>query len=91
MPAIAKLIHFACFALAVMFAQAGNAGATECEDAIQRYNMATNEVSTALRVYATCITGSRGRDDCSSEFDLLRSAQDDFELAVERIRKECGQ
>ena len=81
----------AIFALAVLLAQAANAGPTECKDAISHYNAAVNEVSTTLRVYATCITGSRGRNDCSSEFGLLRSAQDDFELAVENVHKECGQ
>jgi hypothetical protein len=45
------------------------------------------EVSDALRHYARCISDSQGHDDCSTEFSSLKSAQDDFESAVFRLRK----
>jgi hypothetical protein len=67
----------------VIFVQPTVADPRECREAIDRYNSAISDVSTALRRYASCVSDSRGHDDCSSEFSSLRSAQDDFESAVE--------
>src|SRR5262245_41609148 len=60
-----------------------------CRDAIDRYNSAVSDISSYLRRYASCVSGSQGRDDCSSEFRRLRSAQDDFESAVSAYRNDC--
>ena len=62
----------------VVVAQAAVADPEKCREAIDRYNSAISDVSTALRRYASCVSDSRGHDDCSSEFRRLRSAQDDF-------------
>ncbi len=61
----------------------------ECNEAIRGYNSAISDVSPALRAYANCVSDSRGVDDCSSEFSLLQSAQDDFETAVSQHQIEC--
>ena len=45
--------------------------------------------NVTLRRYTNCISNSRGRDDCSSEFRRLKNAQDDFETAVSNYRSEC--
>jgi hypothetical protein len=62
----------------------------ECRDAVDRYNSALDDVSSTLRRYASCVSSSRGHDDCSSEFRRLRNAQDDFESAVSEYESECN-
>ncbi len=62
----------------------------ECQDAISEYNSAVSDITTALRRYASCISGSQGREDCSGEFRRLRSAQGDFENAVSKYMMECN-
>ena len=59
-----------------------------CREAIDGYNSARREVSDALRSYG--VSGSQGRDDCSSEFSQLSSAQEDFESAVSEYESECS-
>jgi hypothetical protein len=77
-------------AIAVMFLSGpAAAGPEECREAINRYNSALEEVGSTLRRYANCVSDSQGRDDCSSEFRRLRSAQDDFESAVSEYGTEC--
>lgn len=65
------------------------AAASDCENAVERYNSAINEVSYALRRYANCVSGSQGQDDCSSEFRRLKNAQYDFESAVSEMQSYC--
>jgi hypothetical protein len=67
-----------------------SANPEECRDAIDSYRSAKSDISDALRRYARCISSSDGRDDCSSEFSALRSAQDDFETAVSDYGSECS-
>ena len=66
-----------------------NAEPDECRKAVDKYNSALNDVSDALRRYASCISDSKGHDDCSSEFSHLRSSQDDFESGVSEYQSEC--
>jgi hypothetical protein len=61
-----------------------------CREAVDGYNYARRDVSDALRSYASCVSGSQGRDDCSSEFSQLSSAQEDFESAVSEYESECS-
>jgi len=61
----------------------------ECQEAISSYNAAINDVSDTLRRYSRCISDSHGHDDCSSEFNGLHSAQDDFESAVSSYESDC--
>ena len=74
----------------VVVTQQAIADPEECREAIDRYNSAISDVSAALRRYASCVSDSRGHDDCSSEFHRLRSAQDDFESAVSEYQSECS-
>lgn len=62
----------------------------ECRDALDHYNAARSDVSSALRRYGACVTDSKGRNDCSSEFSTLQSAQDDFESAVSDYQDKCS-
>jgi hypothetical protein len=62
----------------------------ECRDALDHYNAARSDVSSALRRYGACVSDSKGRDDCSSEFSTLQSAQDDFESAVSDYQDKCS-
>ena len=70
------------FAFVCLGTQATVAGQQECKDAIDRYNSAVEDVSSALRRYANCVSGSQGNDDCSSEFRRVRSAHSEFEDAA---------
>lgn len=60
-----------------------------CSDAIDTYNSLIEEVSSALRSYASCVSSSEGKDDCSLEFGRLRRVQDEFESAVSEIGSYC--
>jgi hypothetical protein len=64
--------------------------ADDCEDAVNRYNSTLSEMDSTIRRLASCISASRARDDCSSQFRQLRSAHDDFESAVSRYRRDCN-
>jgi hypothetical protein len=80
-------------ACGIFLALGGNAARSdteECRDALDRYNAARSDVSSALRQYGRCVTDSKGRDDCSSEFSTLHSARDDFESAVSDYQDKCS-
>ena len=65
------------------------AGPSECQVAIDAYNSAADDVSSAVRRYSHCVSGSEGKDDCSLEFGTLQSAQSDFESAVSDYGNDC--
>lgn len=65
------------------------ASMSECRDAIDRYNTIIGDIPNLLRSYTNCVSSSRGHDDCTSEFESLRSTQDDFESAVSDYESEC--
>lgn len=48
-----------------------------------------SDIADAIKSYADCVAGSDGHDDCSSEFETLKSAQDDLELAVSEYEGNC--
>jgi hypothetical protein len=77
-------------ALTVCCVRSSRADPEECQNAISEYNAAVSDISTVLRRYTRCISGSQGRDDCSTEFRRLRSVQNDFENAVSRYTSECN-
>jgi hypothetical protein len=62
----------------------------ECREALDHYNSARSDVSSALRQYERCVSDSKGHDDCASEFSTLHSAQDDFESAVSEYQSNCS-
>lgn len=70
-------------------ASRARAEAEECQNSIQSYNSASEDVSSTLRRYANCVGDSQGHDDCDSEFRRLKSSQDDFESAVSSYQSEC--
>ncbi|HEX8569615.1 MAG TPA: hypothetical protein VF699_06800 [Caulobacteraceae bacterium] len=67
----------------------GMTATTDCERAAEAYKSALGKIDTALRAYADCVSASRGKDACSPEFRRLRTAQTDFEEAVDAIRARC--
>ena len=81
----------ACVAVIGLLVAANASWASECNDAIDAYNGATQDIADYLRKYADCVADSRGSDDCSTEFRRLRSSQDDFESAVGDYRGNCDQ
>jgi hypothetical protein len=62
----------------------------ECQEAASEYKSARSEIASALQAYASCLSSTDGHDDCSSEFETLRSDQDDFENAVSSYESECN-
>jgi oligoendopeptidase F len=65
------------------------AGVQDCREAISNFRTARTDLMDALKAYASCVASSDGRDDCSSEFAAIHSAQDDFEEAVSTYQSEC--
>jgi hypothetical protein len=61
-----------------------------CQAAVTSYKAAVDDVQYGLKRYIDCVGSSQGRDDCSSEFHRLKSAQDDFETAVSGYRSDCS-
>lgn len=61
----------------------------DCDRAASRYNAAVNNVGLALQRFSSCTASSGGRDNCSREFNRLKSADDDFEDAVSSYRSDC--
>lgn len=61
----------------------------DCDDAVSQYNSAVSDIASKMKRYTSCVSGSQGQDDCSSEFRRLRSAQSDFETAVASHQSEC--
>ena len=83
-----KRVFSAVLALACSCRLAG-ADAETCRAATEQYQSVLDEVSDAIRAYATCIYDSQGGDNCASEFAELREAQDHFESAVALYQSEC--
>jgi hypothetical protein len=79
-----------CAIVSVCLPRTSLAGPTECQEAIDEYKSATSDISTALHAYADCVSNSGGHADCSTEFESLRSAQDDLESAVSNYESECN-
>ncbi len=57
----------------------------DCRSAAASYAAALAAVTEALRTYEACLTASRGRNQCSAEFDELGAVQLDYEDAVVAI------
>ena len=80
-------------ACGIVLALCGNVARSdtdECREALEHYQSARSDVSSALRRYGACVSDSKGHDDCSAEFLTLHSAQDDFESAVSEYQDKCS-
>jgi hypothetical protein len=67
-----------------------HANPEECQEAVSEYKATKEDVGNALATYTGCLSGNDGHDDCSSEFETLKNAQDDFEDAVSKYESECN-
>jgi hypothetical protein len=79
-----------CLASTPFLTPSSSASPSECQEAVSAYKSARSEISTALQAYTSCVSNSDGHDDCSSEFEQLKSAQDEFEDAVSQYETECN-
>ena len=61
----------------------------ECNDSIEQYNNALNEVSSRITRYRNCVADSSGHDDCWTEFRRLKSAHEGFESAASDYKSNC--
>jgi hypothetical protein len=80
----------ACGIFLALYGNVARSDTDECRDALDHYNSARSDVSSALRQYGRCVADSKGHDDCSVEFSTLHSAQDDFESAVSEYQDKCS-
>ena len=80
----------ACGMFLALCGSAARSDTDECRNAREHFNAARRDVSSALRHYEKCVTDSKGRDDCVTEFSTLHSAQDDFEAAVSERQSNCS-
>ena len=60
-----------------------------CRAATEQYQSVLDEVSDAIRSYATCVYDAQGGDTCAQEFTDLEAAQAHFEAAVVLYQSEC--
>ena len=60
-----------------------------CRSAAASYTAALAAVTEALRTYEACLVASRGRNQCSAEFDELDAAHLDYEDAVAEYHRAC--
>ena len=75
--------------LAVLAPSALIADENDCARSTTRYNAALNNVQSTLGRFQACTASSAGRDNCSREFDRLKSAGDDYKDAVSNFRSDC--
>jgi len=80
----------ACGIFLVLWGGVSRSDTDECRDALDHYNSALSDVSSALRQYGRCVSDSKGHEDCATEFSTLHSAQDDFESAVAEYQSNCS-
>jgi len=83
-------IAMACGIFLALSGSVARSDTDECRDALDHYNAARSDVSSALRYYGRCVSDSKGHDDCAAEFSTLHSAQDDFESAVSEYQDKCS-
>jgi len=62
---------------------------SDCWIGAAGYTAAVASVTDALRTYEACIGASRGRSQCSAEFDELDGAHHDFEDAAAEYQRAC--
>ncbi len=61
----------------------------DCARSTTRYDAALNNLQSTIGRYSACTRSSAGREDCSREFDRLKSAGDDYKDAVSDYRSDC--
>jgi len=84
-----RAVKVAALASVLLFGASATADPDSCRDAIDQLKSAKSDVMDRIRSFASCVSSSDGRDDCSIEFSGLRSAEDDFESAVSDYESEC--
>jgi hypothetical protein len=62
---------------------------SDCRSAAAGYSAALASVTEVLRTYEACVGASRGRNQCSAEFDELDGAHRDFEDAAAEYQRAC--
>ena len=61
----------------------------ECDAAAYRFTTTVTDVSDKLQHYSLCLSSTTGKEDCSIDFQYLRSAQTAFVEAVAGVRRAC--
>jgi hypothetical protein len=61
----------------------------DCRSAAAWYATALASLTETLRTYEACLTASRGRNQCETEFDEMDAAHLDYEDAVAEYHRAC--
>jgi hypothetical protein len=80
-----RVLSVALLALAIT----PNADPSDCQTVAANYSAALASVTEALRAYEACLSASRGRNQCATEFEELDAAHLDYEDAVAEYHRAC--
>lgn len=64
------------------------AAVIDCAQSVQSFNDVAAELAPAVETYSQCLNADR-LDACVSESRRVQEVQDRYELAVERVRRQC--
>jgi hypothetical protein len=64
-------------------------GTGDCSTSGDAFQAAMAKVVDALRNFEQCVAASKGKDKCAAEMQQLDDAHDDFEDAVDDVKKAC--
>jgi hypothetical protein len=81
------IVSILAFAVVVARAQGARGEPGACQDALDAFQAAQDDVEDAKQNYNNC--DSDGSEDCSTEFEALKSAQEDLEGATADYQSEC--
>lgn len=70
-------------------AQSKNSQLDDCIDAVDLLNETLEDIAARLKQYTTCLSTSKGRNDCAPDFKRLQKSQSAYEMAVHAHRKNC--
>jgi hypothetical protein len=79
-----------CVVLFGLSADSTKADRNSCRNAARQFKSARVDLSSAISSYASCVSGSDGHDDCSSDASSVLSEQSEFESAVSEYESECN-
>jgi hypothetical protein len=83
------LIAAGLIALVLIPCKATYADRAGCQDAVDAFNIAREDIADTLKRYADCVRASSGSNDCSTEFQHLTRAHNDFATAVLEHESQC--
>jgi hypothetical protein len=75
--------------LHLMKSRGSDDDSSDCRDAKERANRVADDLAIYARRLQSCAENKYFSDDCSSEFNRVRSAHSDYDGAVSDVRNYC--